>query len=273
MSGKGWIAVTADALLIRLVATDREHLPPDVTTLYAGDAVELCIDARGDGTRGLGQRKAGYHGPDDAKFMMAIMESGPYIRRVKGGGEKLKRELPGALKGAHDAERGETTYDLRLTWDLFDTRPGLFDTLGIAVQFNDLDAGMKDKKVLKWGAGTFGKFRPGLFNRVWMPQPAGEYAAIAVDNTVLWDSNDAADAIAAVASKAKTSLSVRLGETTKTVELPAAEGMKRYRVTLKPADRNEPSVPVTVAVRQAGKDTPLAEVVGNIEFPQGRTRR
>jgi hypothetical protein len=193
LKSTGWIAVSRDALLLRLEVSDSDHVAPTRTLIWTGDSVELCIDARGDRTRDFPQDKPDPQGPDDAKFVIALTESGPYMTRIVADDDAKRGSTPEEYVDiTRDDEAGTTTYDLRLPWSVFETEPGLFPTMGVAVQFNDFTPGMDEKNVLKWGAGTYGDFRPGLFNVVALAEPEEPFAAIAVGDMVMWEPADVA---------------------------------------------------------------------------------
>lgn len=270
MSGQGWLAGTAEHLLIRLVTVDAHHLPPAMETPWAGDGIELCIDARGDGTCGLPKDSPGTHGPDDVKYMLALTDDGPFVRRTVAGGGKESGPLPeGVLQAKRNEKTGETVYELRLPWQEFDTPPGLYGTLGIAVQFNDLDPDDKEKRVLKWGEGTFGPYRPGLFNLVGAPVPTGNCSAMAVDANVLWEPGDAGSVLVATRSiGAETDLIVKLGETEHMERLPSTNTLVRFRVDLRPESRSALDLPFSILLRKPGGDGVPKEEHGRLEIPE-----
>jgi len=262
MSGAGWLATTREHLLIRLTTKDSDHIPPPPSSLWAGDAIELCIDARGDGTWGLEKDKIGTFGPDDAKFMIALTEEGP-----RGNGKR--QPLPAEWLSIHrNPATMETIYELRLPWAFLETPPGLFPVMGIAVQFNNQQPDKQDKDVLKWGDGTYGPFRPGLFNRLSVEPPAGEHCAAAIGKTVLWDPSDTARVLITTSGENKKHLNVRMGNKRRRYSIAPSKNPIRYEVQLHPGKTRLSNIPFTVTLAEKGSKAPLLEKTGDVELPE-----
>jgi dienelactone hydrolase len=271
MAAQGWAAATPDALLLLFRVHDTTHMPPPPDAPWDGDGIELCLDARGDGTRNFPSNRPGCYGPDDVKFMATLGTDGPRITRVVAGdGGPVGAPLPDVLRAARDAAQHCTSYELRLPWSLLHTEPGLCPTLGLAVQCNNLEPGMREKEVLQWGGGTFGPFCPGLFNQVLLPAPPGPFCAVAWGDTVLWDAQASATARLAYRAANELVLEAQCGTNATQCRLSAASDVVRLSVLLRPPATDALALPVRLRVRTAGDGACLAERSDTLAFPEAR---
>lgn len=271
LAGKGWFAAGPSHLFIRLATTDRHHLAPEPDTLWAGDGIELGIDARGDGTRGLDTNRPGLYGPDDSKFIIAMTKTGPVCMRTHAYDAKdAKQTLPlEYVNVSRDEKTAETVYSLRLPWTMFGIAPGLYPSMGIAVQFNNQEPGEQEKRVLKWGAGTYGPPRPGLYHTAAFRKPEGMLAVAALEQHLVWEAGDAAVLRAAVSAESDVLIKANFGSAAMGHQMRAEDGFACLEIHMIAESLHTSTVPYTVRMTDMSTSTSRVLHAGTIEIPAG----
>lgn len=257
LTARGWFGVTAQELLLRVRVADRTQVPaPDDFQLWLGDGLEVGVDVRGDGVGLLPAETPGVMGPDDAKFTVATNARGAVGRCFDADRDENKGLFPVEwVQVEHDSKAGETTYDMRFPWERFETRPGLFPTFGIAIQVNDLDEANGERDILNWGEGTFGTMRPGLFNKIAVGSPKGQYTASVVNRDIVWTTSDRGEVVLAVSGKGSYTIEATLGDRTVTREVKVGKELERHVVSLLPGKTDARTVPFSVKLLdRAGKE-------------------
>ena len=164
---RGWIAVTDYDILFKIIVNDEEQFNNDEDgDIWKGDAIQLGIDAKGDGTGMMAINTPDVFGRDDAVFSFALTKSGP-VGWLHFTQDKSQVRLGAETTSvSRDEKKKTTTYDLKLPWSMFETVPGLYPSFGVAVQVNDMNKDAKEQKRYYWGRGADGRPRPGLFKKV-----------------------------------------------------------------------------------------------------------
>lgn len=267
----GWIGVSRSALRLHIVVNDKTHFAPDSFALWDGDCVEICIDARGDGTAGYEREREGLYGPDDIKVLMALAKTGPVANVFLSNDNSRRGPLPDSCRMiSRDDTKGLTIYDLALPWTLLETMPGLYSSIGLSLQVDDLEPGMKDKVAYKWGEGTFGPFKPGLFNRFAIDEPPMPYAAVSVDNAIVWDrSVDKGKMVLSVRTDHDLLLSVGLDKEHTELTIGKNAALQRFDISLGlEAQVSSEKVPYTITISGKEKHEPLLNKTGIIDLPE-----
>ena len=197
----GWAAVTNKAILVHVVVLDKSHINNRTGgDIWDGDAIQLGIDARGDG---VGSLPKGYAltGPGDASLAFALTDQGSKAFAYfhgRSGGVGPAPQL--AAKITRDEATKLTTYEITLPWAEFQTAPGINPSIGLSIMVNDSDPGRSSQTRLSWGGGAGGNLRPGLFNRLAIGPPPGEVISIMPSRDALWRASDYGEVEIAIAS-------------------------------------------------------------------------
>jgi putative esterase len=238
-SAQGWVAVTeSDIRLYVLVKDDGHENNQTGGNVWNGDAIQIGIDGRGDGSCGMSPETHAMFGPDDAALTFALTSSGPVAYVHFSGKSGLGRtSLPQecAVISRDDATK-ITTYDLRIPWSALDTPPGLFPTIGLAVQINDNDPNGDAQARLHWGRGADGVPRPGRFERLLPGDPSGSRVHALPSTGVLWGPDDQAEIQVVVASDAPQVVRATLGDDRVEKTIPGDGRPHRLVVRGRPAD-------------------------------------
>jgi len=231
-SARGWIAVTNENILIKIRVNDNMHLNhQSEANIWDGDAIQLGLDAGGDGTGSLAENTA-FTGPDDASITFALTDQGPqawaHYHGRPGGVGALPHLAPHIVR---DEKAQVTTYHLKLPWQEFQWAAGISPLMGMAVQINDAD---EDNDVrLYWGYGAGGALRPGLFNQLVLDRPPAEVFSACCKNSEIWRKSCFGEIILAVASNDPLAVRATLQDAEQAFELPKSSlhaGIRRFSV-------------------------------------------
>jgi len=229
---KGWIAVTDNDILFKIIVNDDEQFNNEIDEdIWKGDAVQLGIDARGDGSGSMPATTSGMFGRDDAAFSFAISKNGPigWLNFTKDKSQvKLGAETTTINR---DEKKKTTTYELKLPWSMFEIVPGLYPSFGVSVQVNDMNKDAKEQKRYFWGKGADGLPRPGLFKKIAYGVP-DKKEVIASDqlNNKLWPSSPPASIIFACATTKKLKIVAAFDDKSATLAIPDNGSIHRYEV-------------------------------------------
>ncbi len=258
VSAAGWLAVSDEAILLHVRVRDDVHRNDKTGgNIWDGDALQIGIDARGDGAGTMDPDTRATFGPDDMALSVALAADGPTGWVHFAGNADARGALPAeCVSVERDEDAGLTVYTLRLPWALLGTQPGLAPTLGLAVQVNDTDPQDDAQARLHFGAGADGHPRPGRFERLVLADPPGPRAGLRTGENVLWDAADSAEVWVMVSAEGPRTLRASLGEESAERAIPADGQVRRFVVRGRPGSLAE------------GVDARLAVAV---EDPSGAT--
>ena len=261
ITARGWIAMTTDELLVRVVVHDDVHLNDQTGgSIWNGDFLRLSVDAWGDGTGSEPADTAAAFGPDDASIGFALSSKAGSIGWVFNSRNPVLHDAyPTELLDFHRDETTQTTtYDIRLPWKLVASAAGLTPQFGISVIVRSVNsADQKTPEHLRWG-GNESAFQPGKFVRVQAGLPPQDAVTALALRSELWSPALPLVAQVAVASTAAQVLMVVAGTETNRLEVAGTPGRtaQRYQIECRPAVGAE-TTPLRVTVQPAGTELVL----------------
>lgn len=186
---KGWIIASEKGIHIRVLVMDASHTNTyENQNLYMGDAVQIGLDGRGDGTRGNDATLEGAFGDDDIAFTLAIGSNGSQGWIHFKGDRQVNDPVPEEnISITRNDKKGQTDYHLFVEWDKLGVIPGLYPDIGIAVMINDSEPDVQRQVRYSYGEGAGGRMKPGLFKRVRIDGITGSFVASESLNAVYWD--------------------------------------------------------------------------------------
>ena len=230
----GWIIANIKGFSMKIVVHDDYHKNNRVgSAIWDGDALQISIDAMGDGV-GNKPKNTHYLGKDDANIAFALTEQGPKLyahyhgnRDLFGGKSKMKFNI------VRDENQKTTTYFLNFLWSDFQTKCGISDVVGIAVQVNDTDENPPQERIF-WDMGASGDLIPALYNKCKLAQPAKEFISILPYKTNLWTPDDKINIL--IAANSKSSFSINIEEESKSffsknIAANNTLKLKRYQIS------------------------------------------
>ena len=261
----GWAAVDSRHIYIRIVIEDEYHVNTRMEgDIWDGDSIQLGIDARGDGVGGL-DPGVSITGPDDASITFALTQNGPKVWAHYHGRPGGIGALPETLCSIVRDEAGQTTtYELSIPWSELQSVAGITPFMGLALQINDQDE--NEAQRVYWGSGAGGNIRPGLFNRLAVGPPSGEYAAALPAIREVWRAAGSGTIILAVSSAGDTKIRARLGDLEEQWTVSAADRLHRFAVRAYPGELPVEEVEFKAEVGPA-KGKPLAAAVAKLGAP------
>ncbi len=189
----GWISSTSVDLLFHVEVTDDKNFNAQTfgDDIWKDDCVQVAIDAQGQGSGEMPPETRGMVGDDDCSFGMALTASGPVANAWFWSGGNYYGVMPKDFLTIQRNEKKKlTVYDMRIPWATLHTVPGMYPSLGIAIQINDRDDPGADQRRFYWGRGADAEPRPGLFNRLAPEPPLSGFTASATINQTLWNRTD-----------------------------------------------------------------------------------
>jgi pimeloyl-ACP methyl ester carboxylesterase len=251
-SAKGWIAVTNEYILLKIEVKDDVHVNHSTGgDIWDGDAVQLGIDALGDGT-GRMPKDASFVGQDDAWITFALTEQGPeawaQLHGRPGGVGAVPQLMPQIL---HNSKTKTTTYGIRLPWKEFQTEAGISQEFGLYVQVNDQDDTTSTR--LYWGSGYGGGLRPGLFNRLAVGRTPAAWIASAGLHSEIWRASGCGEIVFAVASEGRFILKADMEGKQEEFQLPPTypKGeIRRFSVHGYPSELPADTIPLTAVLHK-----------------------
>lgn len=235
-SARGWLAVSDRYILMKIVVEDDYHTNVrEGGDIWDGDALQIGIDARGDGSGPLPPDTRMVN-PDDASITVALTEDGAHVwahfQGKYGTGYQQDGERDYPCTVTRDEQSGETTYDVAFPWDEFLAQSGPWPTVGLCVQVNDTDR-EGDQIRLYWGRGADGEPRPGLHEQLLLGPPPHPMAAAVVTREAIWRPTGQGQIRLALASEETTRLVARLDGAVlehSPEGCPLQEGVRRFLV-------------------------------------------
>lgn len=275
LAARGWIAITGEALLLRVEVEDPQHHNPfSRWETWKGDCLQIGIDARGDGSRGADPETDGLFGPDDMALVIALPKNGPegwiFFTEAAGRRGAMPSEW---LTAARDEATGTTHYRLSVPWAALGTPVGAFPALGMAVQVNDSAPGAAEQKRHYWGRGADGSPRPGLYHSLRIGTPPGHVAAAAPVSDTAWGRAQPAEAAVGIRADAVVLIEAAVGEAKVFREVPAGAGMSHFKVRVTDASGTGAPPLLELAVRKPGQVTALIDVAYPLKDPADVYRR
>ncbi|MGD2175433.1 MAG: hypothetical protein PVJ27_08525, partial [Candidatus Brocadiaceae bacterium] len=236
----GWFAVTDRHMLMKIIVRDDVHVNTrEGADIWDGDALQIGVDARGDGSGTL-PRNTRMVGPDDASITVALTGQGTKVwahfqgKYGRGYLADGARDYPCAVQ--RDEERGQTVYNVAFPWEDFQTAAGMSSLLAVAVQVNDTDEDPGQRRI-SWGDGAGGEPRPGLFEPLALGRPPESVAAAEVSREHLWRPDHCGEITFAVARDGEAELHARMGNlrvARRLENMSLADGVRRFAVRGRP---------------------------------------
>lgn len=233
----GWIGVNKKGIYLRIEVYDQFHINVHSgAQIWDGDALQIGIDANGDGTNG-GTNDEIYIGPNDAMYAVGLNDDTAISwahyhgnNNKNGGNTGINTTI------RRDSDKFKTTYSIFFPWNEFNWDYGLSDYLGISILINDLD---KDKALtkLRYQSGVGSKFQPGLFALGKIQAANEEFFSMILLKSNVWAEWD--HAIISLATNSSRPAYFRLHSTNQdtAIEIPATKNnsIDRYHLFVKPA--------------------------------------
>ena len=250
---EGWFGVTSEYIYFKIKVEDDDHFNPmSDNNLWQGDAVQLGIDAHGDGTQGNDQNLSGAFGEDDVALTFGMGENGPQ-GWVQFLGKTSERFVMDKDDISISREGIVTSYSARISWELVSTQPALFPNIGIAVQVNDSDQGRKDQDRYSWGDGAGGRMKTGLFKRIRLEGFPDQMVGAVVQNNTIWG-NERARYLLAYKSKKEIVLKANYGKASIEKSLEANDAIKRFYVLASPGSTTSNETSFLLSVRNTKRE-------------------
>jgi predicted esterase len=266
-SADGWLAVTSEGIRMRVAVRDDVHFNDRRGgDIWDGDNLQIGIDALGDGA-GPEREDAMVTRPDDAELCIALTgETTTFWAHWHGrpGGEGALPDGYGQV--TRDEDTGATVYEVRLPWSEFQAQAGQSPVIGLRVQCNDSD-GKGVRRAFHWG-NPDSRGRPGLFNRLRIGNPPGEFAAASPPSTSLWRADGFGEIAFYVASSREPAVRARVADTARDFALPSGQltdGVRRFAVRAAPGEL--PAAPVPFEADLVAGDEVLASAAGELAAP------
>lgn len=236
LTAKGWVATTNNDILLNIEVKDDIHYNlQDGGDIWNGDGIQIGIDCHGDGSGVLPTKEAkGTNGEDDGALGFALTKNGPEAFAWFTGFKATNQQMPSELVEIfRDEKKKITHYEIKIPWSRFETKPGSFPFLGIAVQINDNDPDPKGQNNLYWGKGADGAPRPGLFEKVIIGNPPQGIATLVGLNNQIWKLGDKAEFFASIASTKDRWITAIAGTDTLIKRLPGNKDLNINRFSIK----------------------------------------
>jgi len=232
----GWFAADPQGLYIRIVVNDdnqiNEYADQD---LYKGDAVQIGLDGRGDGSQGNDPSLGGAFGDDDIAFTLASGSKGPQGWIHFKGDRQVNEPVPESdITIERDESNAQTTYELFVEWKQIRVTPGLYPGFGIAVMINDSDPGLQRQVRYSYGEGAGGRMTPGMFKRIMLEGNPLQVIAAETINDVYWDAAHPVRCLIALQDAGMSKLTAGFGDEDEVLEIDSGKGIRRFMVELHP---------------------------------------
>lgn len=271
LSARGWLATTDAELLCRIDVRDNVHLNnKSGGNLWDGDFLRLSLDGHGNGSGTAPRDTGGPTGNDDASIGFALTSTGAQGWTFSSGDEDFRGEYPKhLLEFSRDETTQTTRYIVRLPWQLLHSAPGLFPTLGLAVQVRNVDSATQKEPVhVQWGEGA-NEQRAGLYQKVTVASPPRNYVASAISRHEIWNPGDAAEIVYALASTQNHTIRAAAGsrKAQLTVQGDAPRNWQRFSVRFKPPAGVSTATVLTSEVIGTSVKTPLAPQKVSVVLP------
>jgi len=232
----GWIGYNTLGVYLLVEVFDSMHINNQKgANIWDGDALQIGIDANGDGTNG-GAKNEIYIGPNDAMYAFALTDNkivswAHYHGNLHKTGEKttVKTSI------IRDEKSFLTSYSIFFPWKEFNWALGFSDFFGISVMVNDLDEGHTLTKT-KFGEGVGAVFKPGLFMLGKIQAPHEEFFSILMTKNKIWEPWDNAKVLIAYNSSLESSLQLKSSDLDTSFIFPVTRKayINRYNISINP---------------------------------------
>ncbi|TAF73238.1 MAG: hypothetical protein EAZ53_13335 [Bacteroidetes bacterium] len=240
---KGWLAMTQNDLLIKVVVKDDQHINnKELGDIWNGDAIQIGIDVEGDGAGDMPKETPGMVG-NDAGIGLAIGKNGPEVFAWFLGGNFVSTPLNKKLiKIERQETKKLTIYEIAIPFTELKLIPGTYSKMGFAIQVNDTDESTKEQNRISWGAGAGGNATPGLFQRLKISNPLNEFTNSYNLNQMIWKVGEYAEICFSTATMLNTTLTAKCENAETQIVVPSAQNLiaKRYSVKLFPKKLTNP---------------------------------
>ena len=263
---EGWFGVTTEFIYFKLNVEDDDHFNNmNDNNLWQGDAVQLGIDANGDGTQGNDKSLSGAFGADDVALTFGMGKDGPqgwvhFLGNTNARFALENQDVSISRQGL------VTTYSARISWELVSTQPALFPNIGVAVQINDSDQERQDQDRYSWGDGAGGRLNTGLFKKIRLEGFPDIVTGVALRNNTLWE-NEKAEYLVAYKGRKEITLEANYGEAHLSKKFDASKTIIRFRVMASPCSKTVHETLYGITIKNT-KNEILAETEQAIVIPE-----
>jgi len=244
----GWMGVNETGIFLRVEVYDKFHINVHSgAQIWDGDALQIGIDANGDGTNG-GTKDEIYIGTNDAMYALglngdsAISWAHYHGNSTKNGGNTTINSVI-----TRDEKNYITTYSIYFPWIEFNWDYGLSDYIGISVMINDLDTGKALTK-LQYERGVGSKLQPGLFGLGKIYAANQEFYSMIISKSNIWTEWDNAKILIATNSSQQTNIHLYSTKKDTVFEIPASKNntINRFTLLVKPFFEQDDSVSIKI---------------------------
>jgi len=232
----GWIGVNSLGIYLLVEVFDSIHINNQSgANIWDGDALQIGIDANGDGTNGSTIDEI-YIGPNDAMYAVGLSGNNTVSwAHYHGDNKKIGDKTTIKTLIIRDEIENLTNYSIFFPWEEFNWALGFSDFLGISVMVNDLDRGKTLTKI-KFGEGIGSKFKPGLFMLQKIKIPTEEFYSILMLKNTTWSAWDKTKISIAYNSSIESLLQLKSSNLDTSFIFPATRNnnIYRYNLSVKP---------------------------------------
>jgi len=259
VSARGWLAVSEQAILLKVEVRDQAHFnAKEKSDIWDGDCLQIGIDASGAASEKVQSSVS----PTVASITAALTARGPelwaHYQGQYGTGRlrEGKRHYPCAI--VRDERAKTTTYSLAFPWGEFASLPGFAPLIGLCVQVNDSTPNEKQRRIY-WGRGADGAPRPSLFERFAPGAPPGALRIATATRTTLWRPTDFGEIAVVAWGVDAFQLQARLGNLQKTWAPAKAsgKGVRRFLVRATPGVLPAAALPFECRLLDSQKKAPV----------------
>lgn len=233
---KAWTGIDTAGFYLLVEVSDSVHLNlQDGNRIWDGDALQIGIDANGDGANG-GEHEANYIGPNDAMYSIGLnFQKTVCWAHYHGNSVFSGSNTPGLYTILRDEASKTTIYKLFFPWFEFNWAYGLSPTIGLSIMINDSDP-VKSQTRLKWGNGVGSKLIPGLFKLGYIQTMNEKFNSSILSRDKIWTSWDKSTIKLATNSKIPSQIRIVYSNIEQTITIPASKNQltKLYTIDLKP---------------------------------------
>ena len=233
----GW---DAEHLYIKVSVNDAEHVAaPDARRLWSADSIEVGIDAAGDRSTTLPEATRNPITQDDFKLIFGRIDSEPvgYVLAARDKPDIAPVMAGTTIQRPSDAV---TEYKLVIPWSWLHVEAGARPTLGLDIQINDRDAGQKDKTAYRWGDGLAKGYQAAYLNTFRFAGAPEGFAALQWGDPLSWDASTPNTLHLGIKADTPQTLHLTIGDTQKTVTVPATDGLQSFTLATPVASHGAP---------------------------------
>ena len=261
MKAQGWLAVTQDAILMKVIVSDKTHInTQEKSRIWDGDCLQIGVDAEGNavGSQASGTRVVG---PHVGAAAVALTARGPEIWMHFLGTNGQDGLVDGARHFPCSVVRDETakttTYEIAFPWEEYSTQLGQSPFIGLSIQVNDTEKNTKPVRYY-WGHGADGLPAPGLFIKMAVEVPSTvNLIAIETEKTKIRTRSASGEMKLAIQNDKDLEIVAKMDKTEKKLKIGKSDGkagIRRFVVRGTPGFLPTSPVQLSVQVKDtAGK--------------------